>query len=324
MKRQRSLTIAILLMMALVTVLWTVDAWARAGRGSTSGSRGTRSYSAPAPSPSPGTASPGRQTASPTSTPTAPPQRSGFFGGLMGGIGGLLLGGLIGSMLFGGMGGGGLGGFGLMELIILGVLAYLAFSFFRRRQQQQPAVVGVPGYETGSSYAPAPIPPALEARATAVEPMAGPSDLDRGVGHIRQTDLAFDPARLAQDASQTFFRIQSAWSARDLAPVRDLLTPEMVGVLQADLERLRSQGKANRIENMLMQGAEVTEAWQESGQDFATVRLAASLLDYTVEEASGRVVEGSRTEPVSFQEYWTFVRPVGANPWRLSAIQQAG
>jgi predicted lipid-binding transport protein (Tim44 family) len=246
-------------------------------------------------------------------------------GGLMGGIGGLLLGGLIGSMLFGGTGGG-LGGFGLMEMIILGVLGYLAFSFFRRRSQQQPqpAMAGAPGY-AGSGYAPARIEPApIEARATAVEPLAGPSDLDRGMGHIRQTDLAFDPARLAQDASQSFFRIQSAWSARDLTPVRDLLTPEMADSLQADLERLRAQGQTNRIENMLMQGAEVTEAWQESGQDFVTVRLAATLLDYTVEDASGRVVEGSRTAPVSFQEFWTFVRPVGPNPWRLTAIQQGG
>jgi len=34
------------------------------------------------------------------------------------------------------------------------------------------------------------------------------------------------------------------------------------------------------------------------------------------------VVEGSRTEPVKFEEFWTFVRPLGPNPWRLTAIQQ--
>jgi len=26
---------------------------------------------------------------------------------------------------------------------------------------------------------------------------------------------------------------------------------------------------------------------------------------------------------VKFEEYWTFARPVGPQPWRLSAIQQA-
>jgi predicted lipid-binding transport protein (Tim44 family) len=28
-------------------------------------------------------------------------------------------------------------------------------------------------------------------------------------------------------------------------------------------------------------------------------------------------------EPVKFEEFWTFARPVNPNPWRLSAIQQA-
>jgi len=67
---------------------------------------------------------------------------------------------------------------------------------------------------------------------------------------------------------------------------------------------------------------EVTEAWQEGGQDFVTVRLLANLLDYGVDESSNHVIKGSQTEPVKFQEYWTFARPVGPNPWRLSAIQQ--
>ena len=48
-----------------------------------------------------------------------------------------------------------------------------------------------------------------------------------------------------------------------------------------------------------------------------------NVLDYTVDETGNQVIEGSRTEPVKFEEYWTFVRPVGPNSWKLSAIQQA-
>ena len=72
-----------------------------------------------------------------------------------------------------------------------------------------------------------------------------------------------------------------------------------------------------------MRSVQVTEAWQETSQDFVTVRVLASLLDYTVDETSHQVVAGSHTEPVQCVEYWTFVRPVGPSPWKLSAIQQA-
>jgi len=43
---------------------------------------------------------------------------------------------------------------------------------------------------------------------------------------------------------------------------------------------------------------------------------------YTTDESGARVLDGSRTEPVKFEEYWTFTRPVGPGPFRLSAIQQ--
>ena len=101
------------------------------------------------------------------------------------------------------------------------------------------------------------------------------------------------------------------------------LTPEMQAQLQRDCDRLRAEQKINRLENIAVRTADVTEAWQESGQDYVTVRFLASLLDYTTDESGARVLEGSRTEPVKFEEYWTFARPVGPGPLKLSAIQQA-
>jgi len=57
----------------------------------------------------------------------------------------------------------------------------------------------------------------------------------------------------------------------------------------------------------------LTEAWQEGGKDFATVWFLASLLDDTTDEAA-RLLDGSRAEPVKFEESWTVVRPVGRIP----------
>ena len=51
---KRSLALTTVVVLVLSGLLWTAEAWARAGGGSSSGSRGSRSYSAPArPSPSP-------------------------------------------------------------------------------------------------------------------------------------------------------------------------------------------------------------------------------------------------------------------------------
>ena len=60
-----------------------------------------------------------------------------------------------------------------------------------------------------------------------------------------------------------------------------------------------------------------------NGEDLITVRLHANLLDYTVDAKSGAVVNGSNSDPIQFQEYWTISRPVGPNSWKLTAVQQA-
>ena len=310
---KRSLAMTSVIVLALASFLWVAEAWARVGGGSSGGSRGSRSYSAPARTPS--QVSPSRP-AAPTSPAVAPaPQRPGW-GGM---LGGLLVGGLLGSLLFGGLGGGLFGGIGLLEIAIIGGLALLAFSWMRRRQAQPaaaPAYAG--GYGLGGWQ------PAERSAPTAVlEAPAEPADLERGVGHIRQMDASFDPDRFGEAATDLFFKIQAAWTTRDMGKAADLLTPEMLGVLQQQCDRLRAERRINRLENIAVRQAALTEAWQEKGQDYATVYFLASLLDYTTDESGAQVLDGSRTEPVKFEEYWTFARPVGPTAWKLSAIQQS-
>lgn len=293
--------------LALVSLLM-VDAgtvWARAGSG---GSRGSRSMSAPArPAPAPVTpanpTSPSRPSAQPTQ-----PQRPGMFGSLMTGIAGFALGGLIGSMLFGGMGLGG-GGIGLLEILLVGVGAFLLIRMFRARQ-----AAPAPAYAGGSASA------YDSAGGAIAEVPPGETDLDRGVGHIRQMDTAFDPDAFAQWAQRTFADVQDAITRRDLSLVADRLTPQEYARLQAQCDRLRQARQTNRVEQTQVRRCQVTEAWQESGQDWATVYVAASLVDYTIDDTTGGVIDGSRT-PQDIEEYWTFTRPVGPKPWRLSAIQ---
>lgn len=241
----------------------------------------------------------------------------------MGGIGGFLIGGLIGSMLFGGMGGGGLfGGIGFVEILLIAGLLYLGYSYLKRRQQAAPAASY--GYtppqesSTGSWQS-----GATSAPSATMDRSDTTLDLERGLGHIRQMDHAFDPRQFADLASDIFFKVQNAWMAREMASVRDVLTPEMYESMQKDTERLRAEHRIGRMENIAIRAVDVTEAWQESGREYITVRFLASMLDYTLDERTNQVVEGSRSEPVKFEEYWTFVRPVGPNTWQLSAIQQA-
>jgi predicted lipid-binding transport protein (Tim44 family) len=306
-----------LALIMLTTTLYPADAAARAGSG---GSRGSRSFSRPAAPPaSPVTpSSPSRQYTAPAQQPMQPQPSRGMFGGLMGGLAGFALGGLLGSLLFGGMGFG--GGFGLMDMLLVGGALYLLYRLMAARRTQSPAFATAGGYGGGQGMDAAPAGGGVVTAMPA--PAAAPSELDRGLDHIRQMDAAFEPDALADTARRLFTEVQRGITARDMSAVNAQLTPRMYNELMSQCDRLRASRQTNRMESIDVRRAEATEAWQESGQDYVTVYLAGSIVDYTVDDASGTVVEGNRAAQ-DFAEYWTFVRPVGPNRWKLSAIQTA-
>ena len=295
-----------------LTVLGTT-AHARAGGGRSSGSLGSRGYSRPAsPSSQPG---PSRQQVAPAPGPLQQQQGGGFMRSMAGGI----MGGMLGSMLFsgfaragGGMGGGG-GGIGLFEILLLAGIGYLIFRYIKKKRADSAAIPSGQGYQGGTAI---PISGSPQSNA----PASG--DLDAGLAHIRQMDPSFDEHRFNDTAMDSFFKIQGAWMNRDLSPVSGLLTDEMKRIFQGDMDRLLRDRQTNRLENIAVRNVEVAELWQESGQDYITASIYANLLDYTTDDLTGAVVSGSKTEPVKFEEYWTFTRPVGSNPWQLSAISQ--
>ena len=286
---------------------------ARAGGGGSGGSRGSRSTQSPSRPSQPAQPTQPRREATPPPQQPAPvaPQPGGFMRGLAGG----LLGGFLGAMLFSGLAEGGLGGlggsgFGLIEILLLAGLGYVIYRTVRRpaletgygTMQYQST-----GYSTPYNPAPASQAPALD------EP---------DFGSIRILDPGFDPARFVKSAQDIFFKAQAAWSRQDVGILTSLCAPELARAWERELVELRGRGQRNLIENIALRATEITEVWTEQGQDYITVRIEATLLDYAVDEKSGAVVTGSRSEPVEFEEFWTFTRPVGPNPWKLTAIQQ--
>ena len=333
--RKKSFGVSVLTLVLLCGLAGLAEA--RGGGGRSLGSRGSRSFSAPArpSSPSPGNAFSQSSPTSPYASRSQEPfsrstPSSSLFGGgsLWRGVAGGLLRGFLGSMLFrslgfagaGGYGGygGGWGGPGLFDLLLLGLVGYMAYRFFTRRAASPSRYDISEGASLGRGYDPSSASEPLESL-----PATRPSGFAQGLEQLRVLDPGFEPSRFCDLAMDCFFRLQAAWSARELSPLRALLTDELAAQLQADVDRLKSERKLNRVENIAVRTCELTEAWQEAGQDFVTVYFYANCLDYDVNESTGEVVRGSKLEPAKFEEYWTFTRPAGRGSWKLSAINQA-
>jgi len=300
---------------------------AKMGGGGSFGSRGSRTFSAPPPTrTAPSTAAPFERTITPRDAagpgfnagaprPSMAAPSGGFSRGLLGG----LAGGLLGAGLFGLLTGqgffGGMGGFMsiigfLLQIALLVFLARLAFVWFANRKA---AAAGA-----GGGPRPNPFMFTGGAPTGGAQPGFGGGAAPRPSGPIRPAKEDFDAfERLLSET-------QAAYSGEDVAGLRRLATDEMVGYLGEEIENSRRKGLVNRISGVKLLQGDLSEAWREGADEYATVAMRYAYVDVMEDRASGRIVSGDPAQPTQSTEAWTFRRRAGEGPqgWKLSAIQQ--
>ncbi|MBF0310575.1 MAG: Tim44/TimA family putative adaptor protein [Magnetococcales bacterium] len=310
--------------LAVVMVLaWTLPEEADAGRmggGSSFGSRGSRSFSTPK-------APPAREAMGSHQTGTpgmAAPATSGGFGrGLLGGIGGFMLGGILGSLLFGGA----FSGTGLLDILLMAGLAYMAWRFFKSRRAPAPQ------YEVQADKG-----GTLTARKSAEDffakdtPVSGGTyaaspagnEVDAGLARLQAADRNFTEAAFLTGARIAFTELQNSWVEWKPEALRPLMTERLFAMVEEQATSSRNRGERSVVDKIVFETVEVSEVWQEAGLNYLTVRFVVSMVEATLDRY-GKVLEGDPNRPSRVEEYWTFTQEIGSRDpnWQLSAIQQA-
>ena len=312
----------ILALAAALTLGFASDVSARVGGGSSFGSRGARTFSAPSATPlAPRAAPMDRSMSSPNEgifrRPSAFGQQGGFFSG---GFGRGLLGGFIGAGLFGMLFGNGLfgglgGGMSILGLLLQIGLLFLLFKLVMGFVRGRPAFQGA-GFAPGQGMG--------QGRG-----MGQSEGMARGfggggfAGAAPNTKLDVTPADFGA-FEQRLVAIETAFGAEDFDRLRSLATPEMASFFAEELAANAKKGVVNRVSDVRFLNGDLSEAWREQQNEYATVAMQFSLIDTMVDRASGKIVSGDPAVPDQATEVWTFVRRLGGAPgdWKLSAIQQ--
>ena len=257
-------------------------------------------------------------------SPSSPSPGSGSFGGggssFMRGVGGGLVGGMIGNMLFGRSGyaggNGGGGGIGLFDLLIIGGIGFFIYKrFIKPNMGSRNSLSSLFNPLSSGNSQPAGF------QGPNLQPPAYPMPAASGFDLVKQSEPDFDLEKFKEIAQDVFFKVQAAWMRRDTASVQGLIGQQLKSEYDVQFADLKQKGLINRLENIAVRNIEIVDAGSEGQEVYIKVLFTANLLDYTVEESSGKVVKGDSTEPVKFEEFWTFARPIDSAMWKLEGIQ---
>ncbi|WP_421901685.1 Tim44 domain-containing protein [Maridesulfovibrio sp.] len=262
----------------------------------------------------------------PTSTATSQKQAGGANkqqGGIarpgMGLLGGLLAGTFLGSMLggFGGMGG------GFFNILIIGLLVYLGFKFFKSRSRGTDDMYRQGNYQRGPDYSQPsrnntnadPYVRREQAAQNAWDHLSSKPSAQQAAGSAEQQSgptvnipAGFDEEEFLEGAKAVYTRLQKSWDNRDMADIEQFATAGVVN----EIKQQAKEDPGPSQTDVLMVNARLLEVKEEGGITHVTVYYDVLLRE-----------ESSQSQPSQVREVWHFVKPVvSEGMWKLDGIQQ--
>jgi predicted lipid-binding transport protein (Tim44 family) len=226
----------------------------------------------------------------PSAAPATPAQQPSGMSKWLGPLAGLALGAGLASLFMNNGFAGALGG--ILMILLIAAAAMFAWRMLRPKPQSGPlqyAGAGAPGVQSDLSTA-----------------FGGGAGVQAAAA--KRYPPGFDAEQFARHAKLNFMRLQAVNDQRDLATMRDFMTPGLYAEIAAQVD---AAGNAPQETAVVTLNAEVLEVVTEGEAYVASVRF------------SGAIREAADALPESFSEVWHLEKPIHGNTgWLICGIQQ--
>ena len=125
---------------------------------------------------------------------------------------------------------------------------------------------------------------------------------------LKAKDPNFSEQELLEKVSNAYVQMQNCWQDKKWEPMRPLMTDALYSQFDRQLEALKRNGQTNYVERISVLGARIVSYYQDKVNDNLVVELRTRIVDYTVNDATGAVVSGSKTAEKFMTYEWTLIR----------------
>jgi hypothetical protein len=139
---------------------------------------------------------------------------------------------------------------------------------------------------------------------------------------ISKGDELWNHRHLLSTSRLVFMRVQKAWMERNQDLVKDVITNKIYEKHKAKTDEMIAKGTQNILKDIKISEIVIISVsdYKDNSKDSFSAYINASMIDYTIDEKTSKVISGDDSESNSFSEIWTFLRE--NDQWKLDEISQ--
>lgn len=131
------------------------------------------------------------------------------------------------------------------------------------------------------------------------------------MGYYKDVDPNFNSHELCNEAADLYVKMQQAWTAKNFEVMRPHFSDTMFGQLDRQLDSLKNRNQTNYVDDIAVLGVTIEGWYQEKGQDCISLKLRTRIVDYTLDDSTGRLISGSKTDQKYMTYRWVMTRTTG-------------
>ena len=177
------------------------------------------------------------------------------------------------------------GGFPTILIVVIVVIVIIAISVSRSKNQTKRSTT--PG-----------------ATRTAASKLAP-------ISTLMERDPNFSPEDLKEWLQNLYIKMQDCCTNRDVEPIRPYFADALWQQFDRQMKQLKAMHRTNRVERVAVLSVDLRGCYQDKNEDVIIAEIYARITDYTVDDETGKVVLGSKTQEKFMTYEYALSRPIG-------------
>ena len=122
---------------------------------------------------------------------------------------------------------------------------------------------------------------------------------------------------------EVFFKVQEAWMERNQDIEKVYMSQSLYEKHKLQTDEMLKKGHKNILKKIKLIESRIVEVTdcKDNSKDKFWVYIKGSMIDYTIDEKTDKIISGDKSKNEKFSEFWKFIRGLDNN-WILDEIKQ--